>query len=169
MTGPISARTPVVGVDPGGRESGLVLRQGADVVHHVLLVREGPARSLPGSTYFREVIATALELRAEGDELGAGATVVAVEGLSEPNPHMGTIAVMGIMGTAAVFGAVVGVITDAVVVEPAGHGKAPMPAYPRQLQPTTGHGKGHDNLRHCRSAYDIARAGLIQASMAAAS
>jgi len=45
-----------------------------------------------------------------------------------------------------------------VVVPPGRNGSGPMAAYPAKLRPKAGKGRGRDNLRHERSAWDVAGA-----------
>jgi hypothetical protein len=65
------------------------------------------------------------------------------------------------MATGIVFGAVLGrdYGVPVVVVPPDGNGSRPMPSYPASLRPARGAAKGHDSLRHERSAYDVATLG----------
>ncbi len=155
---PESKTTRSVGVDPGSRETGVVVLDGKKVVDHCVVVRPADDRDrVPGSRYLNEVVdAVADAVTTAGD-----GSVFGVESVKKPNPHMGLISVTGLLGTAAVLGAVLAVFPQAVLVEPGGHGDGPVKAYPAELRPARGQGKGKDRLRHCRSAYDVALAARI--------
>ncbi len=152
----IGRRTPiVVGVDPGGRWVGLVVRQGNVLLEHHTLTRVGND-DLPGSDMLRTVSLAVIALY-EGHDADA----VGIEGVQKPSPFMGKSGnvsftnINGLLGTAMVFGAVLSVL-PAIVVPPGGNGSAPMGVYPVELRPTRGKGAGSDKLRHERSAWDVA-------------
>jgi hypothetical protein len=149
-----TAADMVVGVDPGGRATGVVARTGNDVAAAAVVTRCGDG-VMPDAAYLNEVLDTVHDY-AEG----LGATVVAVEGVNEPswylNGKVSPANVGGLMATCVVLGAVMAVFPAAVVVAPNRHGAAPLGAYPPALRPATGKGKGHDRLRHARSAFDVA-------------
>lgn len=143
----------VVACDPGGRETGLVAVDAGQVLAFEVLVREGDG-DLPDKGYLDRVA----ERYREYIDLCPERPLRAVEGLVKPTPQMGYTSVMALVGTGMVFGVVLARF-GAVVVRPGGHGKHDLRAYPPELQPTRGQGKGTDVLRHARSAYDIALAG----------
>lgn len=148
----------MVGIDPGSRHTGVVVRQGDTLVDHLTLERLGKA-DMPDRVYLRQVVLTCVRLVEQHD------ATVAVEGVQKPSPFMGKTGnvsfsnVTGILGTACVLGAVLALL-PAVVVPPGGNGSGQMLAYPIQLRPTRGKGAGGDKLRHERSAWDIAGAGI---------
>lgn len=143
--------TVVLGVDPGGQYTGLVLRRGNQLIDHLTITRG----HLTMAAHLANVTeAVRLHL--------AQANLLAVEDLNDPSPHMGLTSVRGLIDTAQVLGAVLSHWPTAVVVPPGGHGSGPLLAYPRALHPTRGRGRGKDRLRHERSAWDVAGAGLIQ-------
>jgi hypothetical protein len=162
------ARPIIVAVDPGGTSTGYVtrdLRVGDRVPSYGVIGR------LPGqplSDYADHVARTVDELaqvaacdacEASGDnEQVLDLVHVAAEGISPPSPHLGLIAVRGLLETAVVLGAVIGRIPDVVIVDPAEHGKGPRNAYPPSLWGRNESEKGTGRLRHCRSAWDIAGA-----------
>ncbi|MDA8117175.1 MAG: hypothetical protein M0000_07400 [Actinomycetota bacterium] len=148
------ARPAVLGVDPGMRETGLVVRDGDVPVAACLMVR---ARGQSRGEYIEEVLA-AIEAyleerrRTHGEELE-----IAVEDMTPPTPHMGTIAVAGILEGGVLLGAIIGRYPQARLVSPGHHGSAPLAAYPEALC-APGEKRGRGQLRHCRSAYDVAGA-----------
>jgi hypothetical protein len=146
-----------IGVDPGSRHTGVVVRRGDELVEHQTFERVGPGE-IPDRAYLRSVLVALTRLVDTHDAL------VVVEGVQKPSPFMGASGnvsfsnVSGILGTAVVFGAVVAVLPS-VVVPPGGNGSGPLRAYPPELRPTRGKGAGKDKLRHERSAWDVAGAG----------
>lgn len=143
----------VIGVDPGGKSTGIVVRRGKNLLRAVLLQRD-----MPSVFEWAEECCTAVEdllaevRRAARDD----DVVVAAEDLSTPSPHMGTISVRGLLDTAVVLGAIAGHVN--VFVPPSRHGSHSLQAYPAEL--VGKHEKsGLGRLRHCRSAWDIAAAG----------
>jgi hypothetical protein len=153
----------VVGVDPGGAETGVVARHRDRCLFRTVVVR---TRGMAMAWYLREVVDVVTDAFAHADTVGhADEVLLAVEGLNAPNPRMGMIAVRGILDTAQVLGAVTSHWPAAIVVDPDGHGTGPFAAYPAQLRPTRGCGRGHDQLRHTRSAWDVAGAGVLLAAL----
>lgn len=150
----------VVGVDPGGRFTGVVTRHGDDLLAHTLLVR-GQKDGL--HTWVREVVGNVRWHVDQTIEHGA-AYVVACESLNDPTPQMGTMAVRGLLDTAAVIGGLLAVFNGVVLVPPGGNGSGPRQAYPpalwgREL-------KGTGAKRHLRSAWDVAGAAVMVARLA---
>lgn len=159
----------VVGVDPGGRWTGIVTRSGRELVSHRTLQR--PKSSLiedlgPGLDAWRaenlEAITEALEAA-----VPHGQVALACEGIVAPNPHQrrsdgnSLTNVNGILATAVVFGAVLQEYAGKVViVPPGGNGSAPRGCYPAEIDVPPGLRKGppRDKNRHARSAWDVAGA-----------
>lgn len=148
----------MVGVDPGGRWTGVVARDG-----NRLLYAATVTRSASMSEHIAEVDATIIRALAAVHryQLLAGKTVerpvVAVEGLNPPTPHLGMTSVAGLIETAQVLGGVLHAQPRAVIVAPGGHGSAPLSCYPPALvgeREVVGTGKS----RHMRSAWDVAGA-----------
>lgn len=141
----------VVGVDPGGRETGIVARRGSSLVAGTVVARQAQDSD---ATYIADV------LEAVDSYLNAGGSaLVAVEGVVHPNPHVRITNIDGLLEAAKVFGAVVGRFPQAAVVEPGGNGSGPLASYPADLvgeRETTGTGGWR---RHLRSAWDVAGAG----------
>lgn len=161
--------TPVmIGVDPGGRQTGLVVRYGNACLAADLITRDGP-EVFPGPDYLAEVVEAigGLVVYASQDlpELaGAGWPRIAVEGVVHPNGHVRMINAAGLLGTATVLGAVLAHFPAALVVPPAGNGAGPRSAYPAALWPPT-EKRGTGRRRHLRSAWDIAEAGAFLARL----
>lgn len=146
----------ILGVDPGGAATGLVVRCGATLVSHTT-VRRDPDRAI--GAYLEEVLA-AVENMSVGDrfELIAVEAVVAPGGFA--NGRRSPISLPGLIGTAIVAGGVAALGWSCpmrmVWVPPGHNGQGALVAYPAELCPTRGQGKGADGLRHERSAWDVA-------------
>jgi hypothetical protein len=151
----------ILAVDPGARETGIVLVEGDRLLRHAVVRREsGLDEGLVDPAHLRAVIGMAEgQLNMEG---ALGSAVVAVEALEGPNPHLGMTNAAGQIATAAVAGAVAGWAIvhglEVVVVSPARHGSSSIRAYPKELQGEREGPAGTGILRHCRSAYDVALA-----------
>lgn len=169
----------VLGIDPGGRDTGYCLRAGSsgEVLDHGIESRGKDTRA----DYLARVLAAIVRI-VDPDtiavyeagqlepvhvtrtghpphQLDRGDLVIAVEDLVDPNPHLGTVTIAGIYDTAVTLGAILGTYPDAVLVRPGRHGSAPLAAYPPQLRgprETRLNAIGTGRLRHARSAYDIA-------------
>jgi len=168
MTAPV-----ILGVDPGARTVGAVLRSGAELLGHTALVRDNPLG--PIESWIDDVLANLHDLTNGVNRVD----VVAIEGVNAPSPHMGMINVAPTLETALVAGAVAGwAMPDgfATVIVPPDRFGAPVEGltgptarqallqrYPADLvgpRETTGSGKGP--LQHVRAAYDVAgAAGLL--------
>lgn len=167
----MTARTIVIGIDPGATETGVLARSRDNLLAATVVVRarRGP---MPDLDYLAEVQQAATDAAWHahpGDRV-----VVAIEEVKAPGGYdVGAasgerrpIAPGPIIGAATVAGAVAGwwindIDRAEVVVVPAGgHGGAPIPSYPRPLRPTRGRGAGRDRNRHLRSAWDIAGVAL---------
>lgn len=157
--------TAVVGIDPGGQSTGLVVRHRDTLVAHTTVLRN----KRPMGWYLAEILDTASEYvsLAANAAVEAGDWLVAVEGINDPNPHVRLTNVRGLIDTATVLGAVLG-RWPAVIVPPGGNGSGPLGAYPEALRPTRGQGRGRDALRHERSGWDVAGAALTVQRLEAA-
>ena len=149
--------TAVVGVDPGGRFTGVVARRADAAVWAAVITRDGDMAS-----YLVEVHRAIIDAGLTHHDPAAGVNV-AVEGLVKPTPHMGTISLQGLLDTAVVLGAVMAWYPDAIVVPPGDNGAGPLGAYPSRLVGAREKlGAGH--ARHARSAWDVAgKAALYRA------
>ena len=160
MTAPV-----IVGVDPGGRQTGLVVRHGDQLLAADLVTRDGP-ETFPKADYLAEVVDAigGLVVWAGQEAPDAGRPKVAVEGVVHPSGHVRMINAAGLLGTATVLGAVLAAWPSALVIPPASHGAGPRSAYPAQLWPPT-EKRGAGRHRHVRSAWDIAEAGAFLARL----
>lgn len=154
----------VIGVDPGSRYTGLVVRLGNDVVDHAVLESthdQGNRRAIPPMTYVREVIAWVDALKAHVESFGHD-VAVGCEGVKAPNMyHDGEKAPLTDpathMGVAMVFSGVMVAFPDAIEVRPGGHGENLLRSYPAELiGPREKRAFGSGILGHARSAWDIA-------------
>jgi hypothetical protein len=156
------ATVRVLAVDPGSRTTGVVVRQGAELLAATVVVRERD----------EELAAYAARLRGRVAELTEEhhVQVHAIEGLTAPNAHLGrgTKVLQNAMDTAQVLGGVVATGHRWRIVPPRGNGSCPKgtpPAvwaagYPDALwdsreDPRNG-GRATGVRRHCRSAWDVA-------------
>lgn len=153
-------RPATIGIDPGGRATGVVVRYDSRLVWAALLTRSGDA-DFPDGGYVCEVVDAIFDAERWAPDLADGIpATVALEGLRRPGGHARDrdshlIDPTGVMGTAMVVGAVLANWPDAVLVAPGGHGSGPLATYPAELvgeREQVGTGR----LRHLRSAWDIA-------------
>ena len=162
-----------VGVDPGGRSTGIVTRNGDLLVAATVVTRDGP----PSSTLsdwtagaWQAYLADVLEAVEDvGDRYTTPASV-AVEGVNNPGGRshgvIAPIRPIDLAGLGVVIGALAVRWPDLVVVPPGGHGSGPLAVYPPPLVgPNESAGKGR--LRHARSAWDIAGAAAQAAALTA--
>lgn len=154
--------TTVLGIDPGGRTTGIVVRDGARLLHHAVIVRINVE---PVESYALMIARTCDGIRRHGTEGSEGypVDVVAIESVEPPRWHhngkASPINPRHIIDTAIVYGALVATFPDAILVPPAGNGSRLLAAYPAELVGPK-ETKGTGELRHARSAWDIAAAGL---------
>lgn len=161
----------VLGIDPGARTTGFCLRRGDNVLAAGDVTRdrdEGPLGVGPG---YCAAVLRAIAQITSGE---FGRDLIAVEDVHRPNWHVldrrgGARAAAdptALLGTAIVLGAVLGRYPSAVRVPPGRNGAGALRAYPRELvsDQERRHGTGRTGggrLRHARSAYDVAGAGLL--------
>lgn len=147
----------ILGVDPGGRHTGIVWRDGDVLLDWRLSVRQDNGR-LPDGRYVRQVLHDCLACvdRTEPDLYG-----VAVEGVAwwpkkKGGPPRNQT---GLYGTAIIIGALLARWPNAVLVD-SGRGAAGLhpQAYPEQIRPPV-NGRGKDRLSHVRAAWDHSHAG----------
>lgn len=146
-----------IGIDPGGRETGIVARVGLKVRRATIVTCETAPRVLPDAGYLEEISDELAECRRHARDHGLDLEV-AVEGIVVPNPHVRMTNVAGLLGCAMVFGAVLRDSPRAVVVPPGRNGSGRLDSYPAELvgaRETSGAGR----RRHLRSAWDVALAG----------
>lgn len=136
----------VIGVDPGGQHTGIVVVEDGRLTAKSLIGRDANETIEDYARYVARHVAGQADGR-----------LVAVEGVRRPSPHLGMIDVTGLLDAAVVLGAVVASCDPVMVVPPAGHGSGPLMAYPAELVgPNEPAGTGR--LKHCRSAWDVAHA-----------
>lgn len=148
-----------VGIDPGGRETGIVARHKGDLLYHSVIRRasEGP---WPDSGYLAELV-DGIDEAAQAALTMCGIVTIAVEGVTEPSPFIDGkkqfTNVAGLVATGVALGAVLIAFPASVVCPPGGHGSHPPAMYPPDIRPAP-NGRGHDRNRHARSAWDVAGA-----------
>jgi hypothetical protein len=144
----------VVGIDPGGRWTGIVaMRSGNYLGHRVVDARQSQSFERYMLSITGWVRGTLYDVLRAGERYH-----VAVEGLVEPNPHMGMTNVRALIDTAQVLGALRMEYRETVLVRPGGHGSLPRQAYPPELIGPREGAALKGVLRHCRSAWDVAMA-----------
>ena len=143
-----------LGVDPGSRSSGFVVRRSGELLASSVVERP-KGQSL--QTFGIRVSAEAQDLLSEWHP-----DVAALEGLNVPNSHMGrgTAQVRSYGETNRIIGHLEALGWAWVVIAPKGNGSAAPSSYPDALygereHPANG-GKGTGKLRHARSAWDVA-------------
>jgi hypothetical protein len=145
----------MVGVDPGGRYTGIVTRSG-DGVSACCVMTRTTGDDLPDKEYIDEVLR---EIASQLEQ----ADCLAVEGLvvphgRRPDGESTIMTVAGIMGTAMIFGAVVARWPHVIVVSPGANGALPEFAYPERIRKRTRLG---GPSTHARSAYDVAKSAAV--------
>lgn len=151
----------VIGIDPGGRNTGLVLMVDGRLAGALVVVRKGKD-ALPDAGYLREVGSAIDDFYDRADDHHP--LLIAIEGLTKPTGFRkgggkGLLNPLDLAGPAMVLGAVLLHWPAAVIVPPGGNGSKPLYTYPAEIQPKPG-GKGADRNTHARSAWDIALAGI---------
>lgn len=155
----------VVGIDPGGSWTGVVVRHGRTLLHHDLLQRADTENMDQWLDRIQLTIHRALDAHPDAS--------VAVEGVVKPNPHLGLTNPWPIMETAQVLGCI-RTHWDVAVIRPNRHGTPPKALldikgkrgldecraylelnYPLELIGKAKRGKD-DDLQHCRAAWDVA-------------
>lgn len=149
----------ILAVDPGSRNTGIVLRDRDDMVGWALEVRADTGR-LPDGRYLRQVVGRCLTLlrNADLDPLRSE-YVVGVEGVAWWPERDGKRRNQGhLYGTAMVLGAILTRWPDGIIVD-SGRGAAKLhpQAYPPDIRPPV-NGAGKDRLNHVRAAWDHSHA-----------
>jgi hypothetical protein len=154
------AGQPVLGVDPGARYTGVVLRDGDVVLYSTTLVRV--KEETDPVAWARHVVAEikAVLVTACPPETGMG-----VEGVSAPKGFKDgkrqPIDPAPILFAGVVLGAVAAEWPDAVVIQPGGNGSQHVTNYPPELvgrrpKDLPGADGGAGTRDHEQSAYDVA-------------
>ena len=150
---------PVVGVDPGARYTGVVIRDGDLVLHASTLVR--PKELTSGTEWALVVVAEIQGILKEYPIL----MPMGIEGISDPkgfqNGKKAAINPKDIIRAGIVLGAVVATWPNSVIVPPGGNGSQHYSHYPSVLigrRPVTleGSSQGAGTRNHEQSAYDVA-------------
>lgn len=153
---------PIIGVDPGARYTGVVVRDGDAVLHSSTLVRPDSVES--GTEWALLVVE---QLRAIVKDFPA-TMPFAVEGISDPKGFQGgkraAINPKDIIRAGIVLGAVVAVWPQAIVVPPGNNGSQHYSHYPASLigrRPADlpGDSQGAGTRGHEQSAFDVAGKG----------
>lgn len=151
--------TPVLAFDPGGRKSGVVLRDRDELIGWQLVVRTGDGRMPRDGHYLRAVLEAGLDLlrKAGIPPPLRDRYVVGVEEVAYWPEAKGSKVrrdQRGLYGTAMVYGAILTRWPDAVVVDSGrGVGKLHPSVYPLPIRGKQG-GKGTDRLVDVRAAWD---------------
>lgn len=162
----------ILGIDPGSRNTGLVVRQRDDLLAWALEVRADRGR-LPDGRYVRAVLGRcSLLLRDAGiDPADRDAYVVGVEGIAYWPERDGARRRNQdhLYGTAIVVGGVLARWASAYLLD-SGRGVANLhpQAYPAAIRPPV-NGQGKDRLNHVRAAWDHSHATETVAHIRAAS
>lgn len=155
--------TVIVGLDPGGASTGIVVRRGSDCLAHAI-VQSDPKQpsvgAMPAPEYLRCIL-DAIDLA----QLGTAVDCYAIESVNAPHWHMGgKVSPMNpahLIAVSAVAGALCGVFVErsapVVLVAPGRNGSSPLHTYPPQLVGAR-EKSGGGILRHARSAWDVAGA-----------
>ncbi len=161
-----------VGVAPGGRSTGIVIRRDHDLLGWMILDRtddEDEGRSIgvgaPTIQAVNAAITTALGTAGPGAHLAVDGVTPPVgfkDGKREPIHPRDTIA------TGVVLGGILAAHPDAVVVRPNNHGRGTLAAYPDALITRSERLHGLNRTagksateRHARAAWDVAGAGPL--------
>lgn len=179
LRGMLAAPAPLVlGVDPGGRHTGAVVRHGQQLLAHTVLEVAADREPLTRS-HVLAVARQCSDLLWGVMEAGSWPSVlVAVEGLVDPNPHLGVINLRHLLGTATVLGGLLAwswpMATRVVTVRPGNNGSGLLAAYPPALVTDGERRKGLARkagdsalIRHARSAWDVAGQAPVYARLAA--
>jgi hypothetical protein len=147
-----------VGVDPGARYTGVVVRDGDVVLHSSTLVR--PEEMKSGTEWALSVVEQLKEILLAFPNIPMG-----VEGISDPKGFQhgkkAAINPKDIIRAGIVLGAVVATWPKAVIIDPGNNGSQHYSHYPAELigrrpadLPGAANGAGTRN--HEQSAYDVA-------------
>lgn len=140
----------VVGVDPGGATTGIVIRHGFHLRAAELIYRDSNDHA-GFMAYCGQVIeAVHHHVSNAGED-----PLIALEDVHPPKGAIGMINVQGVIDTAKLVGMLLAEFHGVQLVDPGGHGSAPLAAYPAELVGVT-EKVGTGKRRHVRSAWDIA-------------
>lgn len=152
---------PIIGIDPGARYTGVVIRDGDVVLHSSTLVRDLNKPS--GTDWAIQVVRGIQTILADFPTIP-----VAIEGISDPKGfHRGQRAAINprdIIRAGIVLGALAATWPDAVIVPPGSNGSQHYSHYPAELigrrpPELPGSTNGAGTRDHEQSAYDVAGKG----------
>lgn len=156
----------IIGIDPGARTTGIIATTTTgEILAHDLITNPGDLLPVPPAYLAAVNTAIAAYTAAHGP------ATLRVESITRPNWHVQKKAKRGaasnpeaLIGTAMVLGAVLAIHPDAELIQPKNNGGNPLACYPTELvgpreraKPGWEQRVGTGQLRHARSAYDIAR------------
>lgn len=156
---------PMIGVDPGAKYTGVVIRDGDVVLYAATLLRDEEADS--PLEYARTVVDALRIVRKEYPDYP-----LAVEGISDPKGfNRGQRAAINpkyVMRMAAVAGAVAATFPESIIIPPGGNGTQHISQYPDSLKgrrnkdlpgfnPAAKSPRGHE-----QSAFDVAGKGALE-------
>ena len=155
----------VLGIDPGAKATGVVVRSGDELAYGTTAVRD---KGETVEQYAAGVVILVAGITERFMELLACRPLVAIEAVLAPNVwNNGERVILHpqfVMDTCTVAGHIAGWATaerlEVEWVRPEHNGQGFMGAYPTPLRPTRGKGAGKDRFRHVRSAWDIAGAAM---------
>lgn len=160
--GTVPTNRPILGVDPGARYTGVVIRDGDVPLLSTTLVRPDDMSQTGWALH------CVSELRKIVNQLPKVILPVAVEGVTAPKGFVrgrrAPLDPKDIMFAAVVLGAVIATWPDAVIIPPGGNGSQHITQYPpvlvgRRPKDLPGSTNGAGTRDHEQSAYDVAGKG----------
>lgn len=172
MEKPIHGSFPVsgpwIGVDPGAKRTGLVLRNGADCLGWRTIVRAHTETEIgPGPEYWTAIETGINDLTNAAHHAGIPTPLLAIEGITRPKGFVGGKREFAdptsLIALGMTFAAIYNTHPEAVIIPPGGNGSGMLTTYPEQLI-TPGERRGglrrkalgNSLVSHARSAWDLA-------------
>ena len=146
----------VVGIDPGGRYTGIVARYTSTVIEWRSIDLGADWASIPNHHGANQIQAALLDLTHNL----TGPILIGIEDVNPPTPHMGIVSLAGLVKTAWYAGALYKLAAaldlDAVMVPPGGNGANPPHTYPAALRKRRPDWTlGNKKAAHLYSAWDV--------------
>lgn len=150
---------PILGIDPGARYTGVVLRDGDAVLHSTTLVR--PQEQSSGTEWALSVVAGIEEILTQIDSTPS----IAIEGINDPKGFQhgkhAAINPKDIIRAGIVLGALVQRFPGAAIIAPGNNGSQHYSHYPdvligRRPKDLPGSSNSAGTRNHEQSAYDVA-------------
>lgn len=150
---------PIIGIDPGARYTGVVIRDGDVVLHASTLVRP---KDLHSSTEWALVVIAQIQTILKDFPM---LIPIGIEGISDPKGFQhgkkAAINPKDIIRAGIVLGAVVATWPNSIIVAPGGNGSQHTSHYPvsligRRPPELPGSSQGAGTRNHEQSAYDVA-------------